>query len=149
MDAKQFDRVAKVVGQGTARRQLLAGVFGAILAGSLGRATVTAEGKQQHRRHRVTAQDDTPEPNGKKCTKDAQCLNPNAPGPEPRNASASEPCAGQACGADDGCGGTCQTGSCSNATDTCHQGTCCSQREPVPGQVSAAVPSSATFATPR
>src|SRR5215218_7991312 len=60
MDAKQFDSVAKVVGQGTARRQLLAGLFGASLAGSLGRATVTAKGKQ---RHRVTAQDDTPKLN--------------------------------------------------------------------------------------
>ena len=37
MDAKQFDRVASAVGQGTARR--LAGLLGAALTGSLGRAT--------------------------------------------------------------------------------------------------------------
>ena len=33
MDAKQFDRVARVVGQGTARRRLLACFLGAALAG--------------------------------------------------------------------------------------------------------------------
>ena len=122
MDAKQFDRVAKVVGQGTARRQLLAGVFGAILAGSLGRATVTAEGKQ-HRR--VTAQDDTPKSTGKKCTKDAQCQSQCCRGEGRKQRICQEPdCAGKACGADNGCGGTCQTGSCPNAT-TCNQGTCC------------------------
>ena len=87
MDAKQFDSVAKALGQGMARRRLLAGLFGASLAGSLGRATVTAKGKQQHRRHRVTAQDDTPKPNGKKCTKDTQCLSRNCVGATGRGAT--------------------------------------------------------------
>jgi hypothetical protein len=126
MDAKQFDSVARVVGQGTGRRQLLAGLVGAMLAGSLGRATVTAKGKQ---RHRVTAQDDTPKPNGKKCTKNAQCRSLNCVGATGRGATGVcqclSTCDGQACGADDGCGGKCQTGSCPNATcATCHAGQC-------------------------
>jgi hypothetical protein len=125
MDAKQFDSVAKVVGQGMARRRLLAGLFGASLAGSLGRATVTAKGKQ---RHRVTAQDDTPKLNGKKCTKNAQCGSNCCRGESSKQRVCQEPdCAGQACGANNGCGGKCQTGSCSNATLTCHQGTCCTE----------------------
>src|SRR5688572_23127973 len=119
MDAKQFDSVAKALGQGMARRRLLAGLFGASLAGSLGRASVTAKGKQQHRRHRITAQDDTPKPTGKKCTKDAQCQSQCCRGEGRKQRVCQEPdCAGKACGADNGCGGTCQTGSCPNATDT-------------------------------
>jgi hypothetical protein len=57
MEAKQFDLVAKAVGQGTARRRLLAGLLGAALAAPLGRA----------------AADNVCKPLGKKCNKDAQC----------------------------------------------------------------------------
>ena len=78
MDAKQFDRVAKVVGQGMARRRLLAGVFGASLAGvagpyhrhGQGQAAAPAAPRHGAGRH--------PQAHGKKCTKDAQC-NPMLP----------------------------------------------------------------------
>jgi hypothetical protein len=36
MDAEHVDRVVNAIGQGTARRRLLAGLLGVVLAGSLG-----------------------------------------------------------------------------------------------------------------
>jgi hypothetical protein len=80
MDAKHFDRVAKAVGQGTARRRLLTGLLGAILAGSLGYADAPAKGKRQHhRRHRLTGQkkgdnaQGTGKPAGTPCKNDTPC----------------------------------------------------------------------------
>jgi hypothetical protein len=51
MEANQFDHVAKAIGQGTARRRLLAGLLGAALAGSLEHATGSAKGKRRRRLH--------------------------------------------------------------------------------------------------
>jgi hypothetical protein len=56
MDATQFDRVAKAVGQGASRRRLLTGLLGVALAGSLGDATVSAKRTRQHHKHRLKAQ---------------------------------------------------------------------------------------------
>src|SRR5687767_10994901 len=58
MDAKGFDRLAKTLSGSANRRRLLAGFVGAALTG-----VVSQPG----------AADDTPKPNGKKCTKGAQC----------------------------------------------------------------------------
>ena len=52
MDAEQFDRVVKSVGQGTGRRHLLAGLLGSALAGSLGVTTGSARHKHHHRKHK-------------------------------------------------------------------------------------------------
>jgi len=38
MDAEQFDRVTKAIGQGNSRRRLLVGLLGAALAAPLGQA---------------------------------------------------------------------------------------------------------------
>ena len=74
MDADRFDGLVRRVSQGVSRRQLLAGLLGATVAGSLGRSDAPAKAKRQHHRRRIQAQDDTPKPTGKKCTKDEQCL---------------------------------------------------------------------------
>jgi hypothetical protein len=76
MEANQFDRVAKAVGQGTARRRLLAGLLGVVLAGSLDRATGSAKGKRQHRLQTQRGdndQGDTRKPTGAACKQNAQC----------------------------------------------------------------------------
>jgi hypothetical protein len=130
MDGHQLDLIAKALGATGPRRGVLAGLLSLVLAGSLGRATVTAKSKRQHRaRRRVKAQDDTPKPNGKKCNKDAQCLSRNCVGATARGATGRcqclSTCVGKACGADNGCGSKCQTGSCADATcQTCSAGMC-------------------------
>ena len=74
MDADRFDGLVRRVSERVSRRQLLAGLLGATVAGSLGGSDAPAKAKRQHhRRHGVKAQDDTPKPNGKKCVKDEQC----------------------------------------------------------------------------
>jgi hypothetical protein len=116
MDDKQFDRVARVVGEGIPRRRLLSGLLGAVLAGSLGRAATSAKGKRQHhgrRRGKVQANaGPTPKPNGSKCAKNSQCQSGHCCGSRSNRICQVPSCDGKACGADDGCGGTCQTGTC-------------------------------------
>ena len=138
MDAEQFDSVVKALGQGTARRRLLTGLVGIALVGRFGYLETAANPtrKRQHRRRqRANAEGAPSKPNGRKCGTDGQCQSGHCCPPSRGKQGTCQACCvtpscdGKACGADDGCGGTCQ-GSCGSGLTCCIRptgaGTCTS-----------------------
>jgi hypothetical protein len=146
MEATQFDRVAKAVAQGPSRRGLVAGLLGAVLAGSQDRAAA-AKRKRRHHKRRLKAQKRTATP-GKGNSQTAKDCQKGGWATLARAEEATVPfatqdacvsygagggtlvpvcvpvCAGKACGADDDCGTPCPTGPCSATNHICAAGTC-------------------------
>lgn len=106
MDAERFDMLARSVPAAGSRRRALAAVLGGLLA-LLG-ATETAAKPKKKKKNKKKRSSPAPPP-----------ISP----PPPSGCSGT--CAGKACGADDGCGKPCQTGSCP-AGQACQSGQCVS-----------------------
>lgn len=102
MDATQFDTLVRSLSRGASRRGLLAGLASGLLAVlSLGSSGEDAEGKKKRKRRNKK----NPAPSGSSPSPPPSPL-PSPPSPCTPN------CSGKICGANDGCGAPCNTGSC-------------------------------------
>ena len=149
MDSNRFDTLVKSLSSTDTRRALLRRLAPLPLAGLL--ATLLpdeteAGGRRKRRKTRNTRRsgDDKENRTGKRKGK-RKGKNRGTPASEPAAPPPAgctpTPCDGKACGADDGCGGRCQTGSCPHATcATCSAGQCVN----VPGSCTTAGGASGT-----
>jgi hypothetical protein len=121
LDDHHFDRLTRALVSAGTRRGLMRGlvtlpVMGAVLASVERPGDVDAK-RRKKKRKKKRGQDGKPQPACPPCSADQQCVNGAC-------VTRCKPaCDGKACGANDGCGGTCQTGSCGQCL-TCQAGAC-------------------------
>ena len=137
MDDREFDRVARAVAAGRTRRAvvrtLAGGAAGGLLAllgrGEAGANACRGTGKTCKRGRQCCSGNCAPPPSGGGSTGGSKsiCCAAGQERHAATGACCTRTCAGKACGADDGCGGVCQTGSCN--------GVCCGENCCAEGQI--------------
>jgi hypothetical protein len=95
MESQQFDRLTRHLEQVLSRRRAGGALAGLGIAASLGFTGADAKKKKRKKKKKTTAAPTT-----------------LGPAPVPPGVGCTPDCAGKACGADDGCGNRCQSGTC-------------------------------------
>ncbi|MFT4040240.1 MAG: hypothetical protein QM692_18820 [Thermomicrobiales bacterium] len=122
MDTHAFDTLARTLASRGTRRTLAASLLALPVTATLLAAPDAADAKRRKKKRKKkgsgkTAPTPQPSPTCPECPADQHCVNGACV------AGCQPTCDGKACGANDGCGGTCQTGACPDC-QTCESGAC-------------------------